>query len=177
MTLAYSLTPELRRKLKDPLGTLIRGPFIETMGKFKEMVDKEKPTCIISVGDTVSKNLQDNHVFPQLLIVDNLAMRKSIQPISLTANRTVHVKNPRATITEDAVSAIRDSLRTRGSIKIVIDGEEDLLTLIAILYAPENAFVVYGQPYEGIVVVKVTQAKKAEMTEILKTMVSARKAK
>ncbi|MDI6805914.1 MAG: DUF359 domain-containing protein, partial [Candidatus Bathyarchaeia archaeon] len=59
----------------------------------------------------------------------------------------------------------------------IVDGEEDLLTLIAVLYAPQNSFVVYGQPYEGIVVVKVTPEKKAEVSEILKTMETARKTK
>jgi uncharacterized protein (UPF0218 family) len=52
----------------------------------------------------------------------------------------------------------------------VVDGEEDLLTLVAVLYAPENAVVVYGQPYEGIVLVKVSPEKKAEALEFLKAM-------
>jgi uncharacterized protein (UPF0218 family) len=52
-----------------------------------------------------------------------------------------------------------------------------LLALIAVLYAPEKSLVVYGQPYEGIVVVKVTSEKKAEATEILKAMKTVRKAK
>jgi uncharacterized protein (UPF0218 family) len=45
------------------------------------------------------------------------------------------------------------------------------------LYAPENSLIVYGQPYKGIVVVKVTSEKKAEATEILKAMKTVRKAK
>jgi len=52
-----------------------------------------------------------------------------------------------------------------------------LLTLAAVLYAPENSFVVYGQPLEGIVVVKVTEQKKKEITEVLKAMEIFRKAK
>jgi hypothetical protein len=45
-----------------------------------------------------------------------------------------------------------------------------LLTLIAVLYAPENAVVVYGQPHTGIVVVKVTPQKKAQAERFLKAM-------
>jgi hypothetical protein len=89
----------------------------------------------------------------------------------------VHVKNPKATITDEAITAIRDSLREANRVKIVVNGEEDLLALIAVLYAQEDSFVVYGQPYEGIVVIKATQAKKAEVAEILKIMENARKAK
>jgi uncharacterized protein (UPF0218 family) len=52
----------------------------------------------------------------------------------------------------------------------LVEGEEDLLTLIAIMEAPNNSIIVYGQPYEGIVAVKVTQEKKTEISEILKAM-------
>jgi len=177
MTVVYSLTPELRMKLKKPIGTLIRGSFVETMKRFKDITEKEKPAVIISVGDTVSKNLMENHMFPRLSIVDHRVMRRSAPPIPLIAHKTTHIKNPAGTITEEALTAIRDALKSNCQIKIVVDGEEDLLTLIAVLYAPENAFVVYGQPYEGIVVVKVTPEKRAEVAGILKAMENVRKVK
>ncbi len=177
MPIAYSLTPELRRKLKKPLGTLIRGSFNETMKRFKDMADKERPSRIISVGDTVSKNLVKSNMLPQLSIIDNRVMRKSILPTSLATENTIYVVNPPGTITEEALAAIQDALKSNHRIKIVVNGEEDLLALIAVLYAPENSLVVYGQPYEGVVVVKVTPEKKAEVAEILKAMENVRKAK
>jgi len=177
MIIAYSLTPELRRKLRKPLGTLIRGSFSETMRKFKDITEKEKPLRTISVGDTVSKNLVKNHMFPQLSIVDNRVMRKRVQPTSLAAENSIYVRNPPGTITEEALLAIQDALKSNRRVKIVIDGEEDLLALIAVFYAPKNSFVVYGQPYEGVVVVRVTSEKKAEVAEILKAMENVRKAK
>lgn len=170
MVARYNITPELRRKLKEPMGTLIRGSFIETMKRFKDIVEKEKPSSIISVGDTVSKNLVKNHMLPQLSIVDNRVMRRSIQPIPLAAKKAIYVKNPPGTITEEALKAIQEALKSNSRVKMVVDGEEDLLALIAVLYAPENSFVVYGQPYEGVVVVKATRNKKAEVAEILKAM-------
>jgi uncharacterized protein (UPF0218 family) len=170
MAIRYSLTPELRLTLKQPLGILIRGSFAETMKKLKNMVDEENPPSIISVGDTVSRNLIQNRFQPKLAIVDNKCMRKNIPPTLLAADTAVHVKNPQGAITEEAISTIQDTLKSSQRVKIVVDGEEDLLTLIAIAYASENSFVVYGQPYEGIVVVKVTAAKKAEVAEILKAM-------
>ena len=177
MTILYTLTPELRIKLKKPIGTMIRGSFAETMKIFKDMTEKEKPAVIISVGDTVSKNLEENHVFPQLSIVDNRVMRRNIQPIPLTAEKTIHIKNPPGTITEEALRAVQEALKSNCRVKIVVDGEEDLLTLIAVLYSPENSFVIYGQPYEGVVVVKATNEKKAEVALILKAMENVRKPK
>jgi len=116
-------------------------------------------------------------MFPQLSIVDNRVMRRNVQPVPLTAEKTIHVKNPPGTITEAAIEAIQEAIKSNCRDKIDADGEEDLLTLIAVLYSPENAFVIYGQPYEGVVVVKVTPEKKAEVAGILKAMKNVRKAK
>jgi hypothetical protein len=177
MAITYSLTPELRIKLKRPLGTLIRGSFAETIKIFKDMTEKAAPAAIISVGDTVSKNLTRNHLFPKLSIVDNRVMRRNAQPFQLQADKTIHIRNPPGTITEEAIKAIQDAMKCDCSVKIVAEGEEDLLTLIAVLYAPETSFVVYGQPHEGIVVIKVTSEKKTEIAGILKAMEPVRKAK
>ncbi len=58
---------------------------------------------------------------------------------------------------------------------LLVDGEEDLLTLVAVLYAPENALVVYGQPNQGIVVVRVTSKKRAEAERIWGAMKTVKK--
>lgn len=175
--IAYSLTPELRIKLKKPIGKLIKGSFAETMKKFKVIIKQEKASVIISVGDTVSRNLAENQIQPKLSIIDNKRMRKRTKEKKPEGKKAIHAKNPPGTITEEAIIAIQKSIKSSQYVKIVVDGEEDLLTLIAILYAPKNALVVYGQPYEGVVVVKATPEKKTMVAEILKTMEVVRKAK
>ena len=91
-------------------------------------------------------------------------------PETVRAEKTVYVTNPQGTITKEAIAAVKEAIDKNEHTHIVVDGEEDLLTLIAVLYAPENSFVVYGQPYMGIVVVKVTSQKKAEVEKFLKAM-------
>jgi len=177
MAIAYSLTPELRVKLKEPFGILIRGSFAETMDKMENIVKREKPPRIVSVGDTVSRNLHEHELNPQLSITDNKRMRRRVKPRAFTGKNIVHVRNPQGTITEEAITAIREALEGNERFHIIVDGEEDLLTLIAVLYAPENSLVVYGQPYKGIVVIRVTSEKKAGAKEILKAMKTVRKAK
>ena len=177
MVIAYSVTPELRVKLKEPFGILIRGSFAETMDKMENIVKREKPPKIVSVGDTVSRNLHEHQMNPQLSITDNKRMRRRIKPRTFKGKNIVHVKNPQGTITEEAITAIREALESNERVHIIVDGEEDLLALIAVLYAPEKSLVVYGQPYEGIVVIKVTSEKKAGAKEILKAMKTVRKAK
>ena len=170
MTTAYSITPKLRTKFKEPFGTLIQGSFHETMSKMKELVDREKPLIIISVGDVVSHNLHEWNIHPQTTIIDNKFLRTQSMPEIDSVEKTVNVNNPKGTITEEAILAIKEALEKKKHTHIIVKGEEDLLTLIAILYAPENAYVVYGQPYSGIVVVKVTVEKKAQAQEFLNAM-------
>jgi len=170
MPIKYNLTQELRVKLKKPLGTLIRGSFAETTMRFSEMVKKERPPSIIAVGDTVSRNLAKNHIPANLSIIDNKCMRRNVQSTPFATEKTFHVKNPQGTITEEAVATVQEALQSSQRTKIIVEGEEDLLTLIAIMNAPQDSFVLYGQPHEGIVVVKVTQGKKTEISELLKAM-------
>lgn len=176
MSVAFSLTHELRRKLKEPLGTLIQGPFLQTMKSLRDIVEKEKPHCIISVGDTVSRNLVKSRILPQLSIIDNVCMRKKVEQRTPPAvDQTVYVKNPQATITQEAITAIKDALNSNARTRIVVEGEEDLLTLIAVMYAPEDSLIIYGQPCEGIVAIRVTPRKKAEITGILNEMTKSSK--
>jgi hypothetical protein len=140
------------------------------MKRLKKMAQQENPMSIISVGDTVSKNLAENGFSPKLYIIDNKCMRRRTKPSKLPADRTVYVTNPRGTITDDAEQAIEAALKENDQVKIVVKGEEDLLTLVAIAYASENSYVIYGQPHEGIVVVKVTPDKKTEVASILESM-------
>ena len=177
MVIVYRVTPALRAKFKEPFGMLIRGSFAETISKIENIVKREKPPKIISVGDTVSRNFHEHQINPQLSITDNKRRRKKIKPRVFAGKKIVPVKNPQGTITEEAIKAIREALESDEHVHVIVDGEEDLLTLVAVLYAPEKSLVVYGQPYVGIVVVKVTPEKKAEAAEILKAMKTVRKAK
>ena len=170
MSIVYTITPELRTKLKEPFGSLIQGEPNETIAKMKEMIEIEKPSKIISVGDVVSSNLHKYNLHPQLTIIDYISQRNQTMPKEEAVEKTVYVDNPQGTLTQEALLAVKEALDKNIHTHIVVKGEEDLLTLIAVLYAPENAFVVYGQPYRGIVVIKVTSKKKAQVQEFLNTM-------
>ena len=53
---------------------------------------------------------------------------------------------------------------------VLIEGEEDLLTIPAVMEAPLGAVVFYGQPLEGVVAVRVDEESKAGARAILKGM-------
>jgi uncharacterized protein (UPF0218 family) len=177
MGVVYSVTPELRAKFKEPFGLLVRGTFSETMHALGVIVAGEKPPVVVAVGDTVSRNMHKQGVPARVLITDSLRKRRRVAPAVFPVSLVVHVSNPAGVITEEAVVAVREALEGDGRVHLVVDGEEDLLVLVAVLYAPLGGLVVYGQPGEGVVVVRVTDAKRAEAAEFLKAMEIVRKAK
>ena len=125
---------------------------------------------VISVGDIVSRNMIEYGISLNVLIVDNKVMRKSIQPITVDTNQTLYAKNPPGAITDEAWAVIISAIKQKGKTKVMVDGEEDLLALVAVLSAPEHALVVYGQPQVGIVVVKVTEETREKMRRIVDAM-------
>ena len=165
----------MRKELKEPQGILIQGPFEETMNKLKDYIVKEKPSTIISVGDVVSQNLVESGISVDILIVDNKTMRKTIQPITVDAQHTFYAKNPAGTITDEAWNTIKQALHLTGRTKIIIEGEEDLLTLVTVLSAPDDAFVLYGQPKVGVVLVKVNEESRKNMGRIVDLMADSSK--
>jgi len=163
------LTNELRARLKFPLGELIKGTPDQNMRRLREAVEKEKPRRIVCVGDVVSKNATKAGIPVDVRVVDNRIMRKKAEPMELEAKRTIYVKNPPGILDLIAWQALSEAIE-RGDSLIVVDGEEDLLTLAAIVEAPDTSMVIYGQPEEGIVVVRVDDKKKREIDAIIDGM-------
>ena len=154
---------------------LIEGPFKETMKRLKELVEITKPSLVVSVGDIVSAHIVKEGISLDVLVVDNKTMRKPIKPIVVDVDQTLYARNPPGAITDEAWAAIRQAIKQTGRTKVIVDGEEDLLTVVTVLSAPADAFVVYGQPHVGIVVVKVTEEAQERMRRIVDSMVDSSK--
>jgi uncharacterized protein (UPF0218 family) len=170
MSVTYMVTPEVLSELREPFGVLIQGPFAQSMKKLIILLSREEPSLVISVGDTVSRNLATHDVKTHLSITDNRSHRRKVEPQRFPDKCLVKIKNPQGTITPQAIEALQEALANDKPVHILVEGEEDLLTLIAVRYAPENAWVIYGQPHEGLVVVRVTPEKRAKAEKILKSM-------
>ena len=140
------------------------------MKRLKELVEIGKPPLIVSVGDIVSSHIVEEGISLDVLVVDNKTMRKPIQPITVDADQTLYAKNPPGAITDEAWAAIKQAVKQKGRTKVIIDGEEDLLTVVAVLSAPADSFVVYGQPSVGLVVVRVTEETRKNMRRIVDSM-------
>jgi len=168
------LPEELRLLLKNPLGRLCKGDGIECIEKMRDELEQARK--VASVGDMSTFYLLKSGIIPDLAVVDNKTKRSQIpdhvlQSLEHDSYKSIKVKNPPATLTRELVDLIGDSLAGEERVKIVVEGEEDLATLPAILYAPTGSVVIYGQPDEGSVLVKVTPEMKEYIGELLKKMI------
>ncbi|UCE44404.1 MAG: DUF359 domain-containing protein [Candidatus Bathyarchaeota archaeon] len=155
---------------------MIKGSFNETMERLRELIDRESPSILISVGDVVSDNMIRHNIQPEISIVDNKIMRRKITPIQINASQTLRLRNPAGTLTEEAWTIMRKAFEEKTQTRVLVNGEEDLLTLIVVLCAPENSLVIYGQPQKGIVAVRVTDQKKEQVRQIIDAMEEPTKA-
>lgn len=156
------------------MGDLCKGNGLECVQAMDS--DLKAAIKLIAVGDMTAFYLLKASVVPDVVIVDNKTKRMPIpdhvvKSLDHDSYKTVEVKNPPATLTKELMDMIRESLQESDRIKIVVDGEEDLATLPAILYAPLGSVVIYGQPNEGSVLVKVTTEKKKHIEELMKQMI------
>ena len=161
------LTPEDILILKEPFGTLVKDQDI-TEQKIKDLLKNAK--LIISVGDSTTDRLISFGILPHVSVIDGRERR--LKRISFlhshnTTAHELHCCNPAGTVSREAISILHDAFRTLPPIKIVVDGEEDMLTLPIITIAPEGTIVLYGQPLEGMVVVTITAKTRKKAKDLM----------
>ena len=112
---------------------------------------------VITVGDRTTEKMLDFDLIPSLQIIDNLEKREKRESLKLSDNTTeLKVNNPPTEITSQSIDLIKKAFTMQPPVRINVSGEEDLLVIPVCIHAPENAIVLYGQPNEGLVLVKVT---------------------
>jgi uncharacterized protein (UPF0218 family) len=87
------------------------------------------------------------------------------------AERTYKIYNPAAVIYPEAWSVIDTAIQDENKYSlIVVEGEEDLMGFPAVLLAPDDAAVLYGQPDVGIVWIPVNDENKKIARDLLNQM-------
>jgi uncharacterized protein (UPF0218 family) len=157
------ILPESQRELlKEPLGQLVIGTPSECNQTLKDTQASEKPPLLVLVGDTISRNAIQFGIRPDVIIIDNKEMREEAQEFSHGKSRVFRSTNEPATINFLAWQAVAEAIESGDGV-VLVNGEEDLLTLVAILVAPVGSIVAYGQPEKGIVLVRISDKKKDEI--------------
>ena len=164
----YILTPSLRRKLKKPLGRLF--PSVEVRGEEFLALAAGSP-FVVTVGDRVTETLQETTGrSPDVFVVDGMERRSAREVPRIAHAAILKAKNPPGRITKEALGAMKKAFAGEKPAMVLIDGEEDLLTIPAVIDAPRGAVVFYGQPLEGVVGVVVDERSKARAREVLRAM-------
>ena len=110
-------------------------------------------------------------LIPNVSIIDKKTKRyEKIGPSISSTGEIIPLKNPPAVIKKEAWQVLKKSFENTSPVKIVVEGEEDLLTLPAIILAPIDSVILYGQPDEGIVLVKVDEQIKNRALSIIREM-------
>ena len=164
---AYFLPDDMREELRQPLGILIREEPPESVHRLKRLIQTFSPPLIIAVGDIVAKNLVSAGIETKIVIIDGRSKRAEVGPGRFPGFYTLPLTNPQAHITEAAWEKLGEALSSPKRTVIEVKGEEDLLSIPAILLAPEGGFVIYGLPSEGMVVVRCDTQAKAHVNALL----------
>jgi uncharacterized protein (UPF0218 family) len=168
-----SLPESMRDELRKPIGKLLTDKPTKALIK---LVNEQKPPLLILVGDFCVQEALKLKLVPHLSIIDGKNLREPFDKITIDNSKIIESYNPAASITSESWIKIKKiikelySQKEKQPIILYIDGEEDLLVLPTVLEAPENSFVVYGQPHEGIVLIKVTPNVKFKCRKLIERM-------
>ncbi len=165
--ITLKLPENLRDVLKIPIGILLKEKDA-TKANILKFLSSE--TYIVTVGDATTEKMLGFGLIPSLQIVDGLEKRTKRQLPQGASKTNLFCDNPAGQITTQSIDVIRQAMGLKPPVRIVINGEEDLLVIPACIYAPQNTVVMYGQPNEGLVVVAVTQEIRNKTKEILTLM-------
>ena len=163
----YIIDEFLREEFRKVIGKLIR----DKKELFEELKNRK---FVVSIGDMVTYTLLKNGFFPDIAIVDFRHRRKDIDHrmkgiIESFGDERIRAKNPPSTITADLINSIKRSysVSERKKVLIVVEGEEDLSSLPAILLAPEGVTIIYGLLDKGIVLIDVTEKERELVRNVL----------
>jgi len=161
-TVFFEPTEQQRQELRELPGAVFEEE--KLVGYLRE----QRYEALICVGDRVSKDVVEAGLEPDIVVVDGKIQREAMEEeLEVTADIELKASNPAGSITEEAWNAVKQACTYECSVALDIEGEEDMLGLPSILFAPKDAAVVYGQWNRGGVVVEPDES----MQELVREMV------
>ena len=172
--LIMPLTPECIRILKEPFGDLILDKNI-TKSRLDAILKNAKK--IISVGDATTERLISFDIIPHVSVIDGKERRIKWATSNNSSSKGDQVEkiifkefkcsNQAGTISKNAVDVLEDALSMSSNVRIIVEGEEDLLALPLFLIVPQGSILLYGQPSEGLVVVKINSKVRKKAKDLM----------
>ncbi|WP_291765472.1 GTP-dependent dephospho-CoA kinase family protein [Caldivirga sp. UBA161] len=136
----------------------------------KELFNDFNLSIIATVGDVVSFNVAAYWRKPDLRVIDLSTRRSTIIQHSDIDGVVYRVRNERSTLNYESFSIMRNayaSVLSGNRVTIIVDGEEDLLAIPAVLEAPGNTGILYGLYTGYLVLIPVVNEYKILMLKLL----------
>lgn len=156
------LTPDVLAELKKPFGALIPDAQVTK----EKIISAVKGGRVMAVGDATTERLLAFGIIPDIAVVDGKERRYK-RGYPEFDSVVITCKNPAGGISKQAVDALKQALKAKPPVRVVVEGEEDLLALPVFAISPDGAVVLYGQPLEGLVVVRITPAKRKQAKNLM----------
>ncbi len=160
---------EGRAGLKTPKGEVFAAKDGPPEKRVVSKIREESPPCVIAVGDVTSSTILKEGFTPDVMIVDGITKRGPFDE-QFSANRVYKIYNPAAVIYPEAWSAIDTAIISDSNSLIVVEGEEDMMGFPAVLLAPDDSAVLYGQPDVGIVWIPINDENRKISRNLLEQM-------
>lgn len=162
--LVWTINEELRGLLSRPFGPIFSSE--EYLGLLRQ----KSMSRVITVGDVVSSFAVSKGYRPHIAVVDQKTKREGFG-FNWRRFRPTKAWNPPGTISLESLVRFVELLNKKKRSVLLVEGEEDMLTLLAILVSPPGYTVFYGQPNQGVVCVEIDKTKRLEAINIFKQMV------
>ena len=164
-----SLTPKILAELKKPFGILIPDAQVTKARVISEIREAAK---VITVGDATTDRLISFGIVPDIAVIDGKERRRARDFPDSHTIKELKCENPAGTISKSAIELLRAAMAEKQPVRIIVDGEEDLLALPAFSMAPDGSAVLYGQPLEGLVIVRITPNRKKRAGILMQEIIS-----
>ncbi len=138
----------------------------------KENIQKHllNNSYIITVGDRTTEKMIEYEIIPSLQIIDGLEKRIKREFPKIGSESELKIDNPAAEITLQSIEIIKKAFKMTAPVRLIVNGEEDLLVLPVCIHAPENSVVLYGQPNKGLVLVQINTEIRNKAQSLLDMM-------
>jgi len=116
----------------------------ESVSLVRLLVGNSRP--LVVVGDEASRSFSRYYRW-DVAVVDFRSRRAALEWNPARPGVVLECENPPSSISSSCVRALKDALTAwekEGQVMVVVKGEEDLLSLPAILLCPDRGWVVYG---------------------------------
>ncbi len=152
----------MRPALKKPLGELVKEESLSRSLLLAKVFSKkaaEDDVIVASIGDRTTERLEEYGFTPNLEIIDSVERRtpRSLLPWRGSEVSILYANNPAGGISAESLETLKKcsmifTKDPRAKLRVVVSGEEDLLTLPVIAFMPGRVIAMYGQPGEGMVI-------------------------